>query len=56
MTRGLVAALTSGSAFYFVSGIWIPFNPAGLDYLFHFGAWTLAYTPGFAALMLRNES
>ena len=30
--RGVVAALASGAAFYAVSGMWFPFNPAGWDY------------------------
>jgi hypothetical protein len=50
--RGLVAAVASGAAFYLISGIWFPFNPAGLDYLVHFAGWTLAYLPGFAALLV----
>ena len=53
--RGLGAAVVSGVAFYFVSGIWFPFNPQGLDYLVHFGAWTLAYLPGFAVLLIENR-
>jgi hypothetical protein len=52
--RGLLASVLSGVAFYFVSGIWFPFNPSGLDYLVHFGAWTLAYLPGFGALLVGN--
>lgn len=50
--RGLIAAGLSGVAFYMVSGIWMPFNPAGWDYLIHFGYWNLAFLPGFAALLL----
>ena len=34
------------------SGIWRPFNPVGWDYAVHFAAWTIAYLPGFAALMV----
>lgn len=49
--RGIVAALSSGVAFFLVSGIWRPFDPRGWDYLTHFGAWTIAYLPGFAALL-----
>ena len=52
-SRGAIAAVASGVAFYAISGIWRPFNPQGLDYLVHFGAWTLAYAPGFAPLLLR---
>jgi len=32
----------------------MPFNPQGLDYVKHFLYWTLAYLPGFAALLLRR--
>ena len=50
--RGALGAVGSGIAFYAISGIWFPFNPRGWDYLVHFGAWTVAYLPGFAALLL----
>jgi len=56
LARGLMAAAASGLAFYLISGIWRPFDPQGVDYLVHFAAWTFAYFPGFAALLLaRNE-
>jgi hypothetical protein len=51
-SRGVVAAIASGLGFYVISGIWRPFNPQGVDYLVHFGAWTIAYFPGFAALLI----
>lgn len=51
LARGILAAAGSGVAFYLVSGIWSPFDPQGWDYLLHFGAWTIAYLPGFAALL-----
>jgi len=51
--RGVVAALASGAAFYAVSGMWFPFNPAGWDYAVHFASWTFAFLPGFAALLWR---
>lgn len=54
LVRGGIASLACGAAFYAVSGIWFPFNPVGWDYLRHFGAWTLAFLPGFAALFLGN--
>jgi hypothetical protein len=50
--RGLAAATASGLAFYLVSGIWRPFNPVGRDYAWHFAAWTFAYFPGFASLLM----
>jgi hypothetical protein len=53
--RGAAAAVGSGTAFYAISGIWRPFDPQGWDYAVHFGAWTLAYLPGFAALILTRR-
>ena len=50
--RGVIASIASGLAFYLISGIWRPFGPEGLDYAVHFASWTLAYFPGFAALLL----
>jgi hypothetical protein len=52
--RGIIGACVSGGAFYLVSGIWMPFNPAGWDYLVHFGAWTFAFLPGFCSLLLNQ--
>ena len=51
-SRGAIAAVASGLGFYAISGIWRPFNPQGWDYAVHFGAWTVAYFPGFAALLI----
>ena len=53
--RGVIAALASGAAFYAVSGMWFPFNPAGWDYAVHFASWTFAFLPGFAALLWRRQ-
>ena len=53
--RGAAAAVGSGTAFYAISGIWLPFDPQGWDYAVHFGAWTLAYLPGFAALLMERR-
>ena len=55
LSRGGVAAVMSGAAFYAISGIWRPFDPHGWDYVTHFGAWTLAYLPGFGALLLMRR-
>ena len=54
-SRGVIAATASALAFYSISGIWRPFNPQGLDFAVHFAAWTLAFLPGFAALMLARR-
>ena len=54
--RGVLAAVGSGVAFFLVSGIWFPFDPQGWDYLLHFGAWTVAYLPGFTALLVSKTT
>jgi len=51
MTRGLLAMIGSGIGFFLISGIWRPFNPRGWDYAVHFLAWTVAFLPGFLALL-----
>src|SRR5688572_19406795 len=56
LVHGLLAAIGSAVAFYAVSGIWFPFEPRGWDYAVHFGSWTLAYLPGFLALLVGPES
>jgi hypothetical protein len=53
--RSTLAAIGSGLAFYTISGIWMPFNPHGWDYARHFIYWTIAYLPGFAALLMRSR-
>jgi len=55
LSRGALAAAGSGAAFYLVSGIWFPFDPQGWDYLLHFVAWTVAYLPGFGALLVARR-
>jgi len=52
LVRSTLAAIGSGLGFYAISGIWFPFNPHGWDYAKHFVYWTLAYLPGFAALLV----
>jgi hypothetical protein len=52
LIRSILAALGTGLGFYAISGIWFPFNPHGWDYAVHFAAWTVAYFPGFAALLV----
>jgi hypothetical protein len=51
LLRSVLAAVGSGLGFYAISGIWFPFNPHGWDYAVHFVYWTLAYLPGFLALL-----
>jgi len=52
LVRSLLAAIGSGLGFYAISGIWFPFHPRGWDYAVHFAAWTVAYFPAFAALLI----
>lgn len=54
LTRGTLAMVGSGMGFYLISGIWRPFNPRGWDYAVHFLSWTMAYLPGFLALLLQD--
>jgi hypothetical protein len=55
--RGVAAAVLSGAAFYAVSGMWMPFDPQGpADYAEHFVRWTIAFLPGFAALVVGARS
>lgn len=51
LARGGSAMIGSGVGFYLISDIWRPFNPRGWDYAVHFLSWTLAYLPGFIALL-----
>ena len=51
MVRGVLAMIGSGLGFYLISGIWRPFDPKGWDYAVHFLSWTIAYLPGFVALL-----
>jgi hypothetical protein len=54
LVRGLLAALGSGMAFYAISGIWTNPAPGGPRYAFHFLCWTVAFLPGFAALLVSS--
>jgi hypothetical protein len=54
VARGALAAVGSGAAFYAVSGIWQR-TPAGAgDFAYHFVCWTVAFLPGFLALLARR--
>lgn len=55
VARSALAAIGSGLGFYAISGIWFPFNPRGWDYARHFVSWTIAYLPGFAALLVKHR-
>jgi hypothetical protein len=53
--RGALAAIASGLAFYAISGIWTRHRAGGPDYPYNFACWTIAFLPGFAALLLRGR-
>jgi hypothetical protein len=55
LARGVLAALGSGLAFWAVSGIWTRHDPGGPNYAYNFACWTLAFLPGFLALLLRDR-
>ena len=51
--RGLVAAMASGLAFYFVlNTLWGAPPETGRNYLLQFAAWAFAWAPGMLALAL----
>ncbi|HXE81001.1 MAG TPA: hypothetical protein VNK41_09640 [Vicinamibacterales bacterium] len=54
--RGIAAAILSGAAFYAISGIWFEHDPRSPTYAWNFVAWTIAYFPGFAALLVQPRS
>ena len=50
LTRGVVAAVSSGFAFYAISGIWTDPPPGGPNLPFNFLCWSIAFLPGFLSL------
>ena len=52
LVRGVVAAITSGLAFYAISGIWTRPSPGGPNYAIHFLYWSFAFLPGFLSLFV----
>jgi hypothetical protein len=54
--RGVLAAVTSGVAFWLVSGMWTRHEAGGPDYPWNFVSWTFAFFPGFAALVVRRQA
>jgi hypothetical protein len=55
LARGGVAAVASGLAFYAISGIWTTHRAGGPDYPYNFACWTIAFLPGFLALLARRS-
>jgi hypothetical protein len=53
LLRGVLAAIGSGIAFWAISGIWLRPAPGGPRYAYNFACWTVAFLPGFLALLLR---
>jgi hypothetical protein len=56
LVRGLLAAVGSGLAFYAISDIWLRPAPGGPRYAYHFLCWTVAFLPGFLALLLGRRT
>ena len=54
VVRGVAAAVVSGAAFYAISGIWVNDSHTNPNLIRHFGAWTVAFVPGFIALFARR--
>jgi len=54
LVRGLIAAIGSGIAFYAISGIWTRPRAGGPSYGYNFLCWTVAFLPGFMALLLKK--
>ena len=54
LVRGALAAIGSGLAFYAISGIWTRPSPGGPNYPYNFLCWTVAFLPGFLALLGRK--
>jgi hypothetical protein len=55
LARGAIAAVSSGLAFYAISGIWTKHAPGGPDYLVNLASWTFAYLAGFLPLLLERR-
>jgi hypothetical protein len=51
LVRGALAAVGSGVGFYAISGIWTRHGPGPPDYAYNFLCWTVAFLPGFLALL-----
>jgi hypothetical protein len=56
LARGAIAGAVSGLAFYAISGIWTRPSPGGPRYLVNFASWTIAFTPGFLALLVARTT
>ncbi len=56
LLRGILAAATSGLAFYAISGIWTKHTPGGPNYPYNLLCWTIAFLPGFLALFVTRKT
>jgi hypothetical protein len=54
--RGVLAAVFSGVAFYFVMNTLWGRSPGGKNYFVQFAAWVIAWAPGLVALTIRRPS
>ena len=50
ITRGIIAGVASGMAFFLVSGMWTRWNPQTINYVEHAARWMFAFAPGFLVL------
>ena len=56
ITRGVIAGVLSGAAFYLVSGMWTRWDPSRINYLDHLARWAFAFAPGFLALQIPRRA
>ena len=54
LTRGAIAAVVAGLAFWMVSDIWLGAHDPGPLYWRNLVSWCVAFFPGFAALLLQR--
>lgn len=55
LVRGALAAVASGLAFFAISGIWLDREPGGPNYLVNLASWSVAFLPGFLALLVARK-
>ena len=53
-TRGAIAAVVAGLAFWMISDIWLGAYDPGPLYWRNLASWCVAFFPGFTALLLQR--
>jgi hypothetical protein len=56
VTRGVIAGVASGAAFYAVSSMWTEWDPNNMNYVNHLARWAFAFAPGFMALQAKIKT